>query len=158
MTARVVVVGGGLAGITAALDLAEAGTSVVLLEARPRLGGAAYSIERDGLVVDNGQHVFLRCCDRYRALLHRLGATADTELQARLDIPLLAPGRQGGRLRRDGLPAPLHLARSLLGLQRDVQARLQPWTPTIRPPTRAPSATGWPSSASRPRRSRSCGG
>jgi squalene-associated FAD-dependent desaturase len=113
---RTVVVGGGLAGITAALDLAATGTEVVLLEARPRLGGAAYSIERDGLVVDNGQHVFLRCCDQYRALLHRLGVAADTTLQERLDIPMLAPGRRPARLRRDGLPAPLHLARSLLGL------------------------------------------
>jgi squalene-associated FAD-dependent desaturase len=113
---RVVVVGGGLAGITAALDLADAGTEVVLLEARPRLGGAAYSVERDGLILDNGQHVFLRCCDQYRALLDRLGVTSDTVLQERLDIPMLAPGRRAARLRRDGLPAPLHLARSLLRL------------------------------------------
>jgi squalene-associated FAD-dependent desaturase len=116
VTARAVVVGGGLAGITAALDLADTGAAVVLLEARPRLGGAAYSIERDGLVVDNGQHVFLRCCDQYRALLDRLGATDDTVLQERLDIPMRAPGRRGARLRRDGLPAPLHLSRSLLRL------------------------------------------
>jgi squalene-associated FAD-dependent desaturase len=113
---RVVVVGGGLAGITAALDLADAGGEVVLLEARPRLGGAAYSIERDGLILDNGQHVFLRCCDQYRALLDRLGVTSDTVLQERLDIPMIAPGRRSARLRRDGLPAPLHLARSLLRL------------------------------------------
>jgi squalene-associated FAD-dependent desaturase len=115
VSARVVVVGGGLAGITAALDLAQAGTEVVVLEARPRLGGAAYSIERDGLVVDNGQHVFLRCCDQYRGLLERLGATADTTLQERLDIPMVTPSGRRARLRRDGLPAPLHLSRSLLG-------------------------------------------
>ena len=58
---RVAVIGGGLAGIAAALDCAEAGAQVTLLEVRPRLGGAVYSFERDGLWLDNGQHVFLRC-------------------------------------------------------------------------------------------------
>jgi squalene-associated FAD-dependent desaturase len=109
-----VVVGGGLAGISAALDCAGAGVPVTLLEVRPRLGGAVYSFERDGLWLDNGQHVFLRCCDAYRALLTRLGTTADTVLQDRLAIPVLAPGRPGAWLRRRGLPAPLHLAETLL--------------------------------------------
>jgi squalene-associated FAD-dependent desaturase len=110
----VVVVGGGLAGITAALDCADSGAAVTLLEVRPRLGGAAYSFERDGLWLDNGQHVFLRCCVAYRALLDRLGTTAQTVLQDRLAIPVLAPGRPAAWLRRAGLPAPLHLAGSLL--------------------------------------------
>ena len=70
---RVLVVGGGLAGIAAALHGADAGASVRLLEARPRLGGATWSTQHDGLAVDNGQHVFLRCCTAYRGLLRRLG-------------------------------------------------------------------------------------
>jgi squalene-associated FAD-dependent desaturase len=110
----VVVIGGGLAGISAALDCARADASVTLVEVRPRLGGAVYSFERDGLWLDNGQHVFLRCCDAYRSLLARLGSTADTVLQERLAIPVLAPGRAPVWLRRTGLPAPLHLAESLL--------------------------------------------
>jgi hydroxysqualene dehydroxylase len=115
MTAdRVTVVGGGLAGIAAALDCAQAGTEVTLVEVRPRLGGAAYSFEREGLWLDNGQHVFLRCCTAYRALLHRLGTTGETVLQDRLAIPVLAPGRPAAWLRRSGLPAPLHLSGSLL--------------------------------------------
>src|SRR6185503_4860594 len=72
---RVVVVGGGLAGIAAALELADGGADVQLLEARPRLGGATFSIERDGISIDNGQHVFLRCCTAYIALLERLGVS-----------------------------------------------------------------------------------
>ena len=109
---RIVVAGGGLAGITAALACADAGAEVTLLEARARLGGATHSFRRHGLRVDNGQHVFLRCCTAYRALLERVGSSPLTQLQPRLDIPVLAPGRRAG-LRRDELPAPLHLARAL---------------------------------------------
>src|SRR4051794_25159065 len=110
-TCDVAVLGGGLAGITAALDCAQAGARVTLLEVRPRLGGAAYSFRRDDLVVDNGQHVFLRCCTAYQELLARLGRTDAVRLQPRLDLPVLAPGRAPGRLRRSALPlpAPLHL-------------------------------------------------
>jgi squalene-associated FAD-dependent desaturase len=109
----VVVVGGGLAGIAAALDCADAGAEVTLVEVRRRLGGAAYSFERDGLEMDNGQHVFLRCCLAYRALLRRLGSEPLVSLQPRLDIPVLRPGRRAVQLRRGSLPAPLHLAGAL---------------------------------------------
>jgi squalene-associated FAD-dependent desaturase len=111
---HVVVVGGGLAGITAALDCADAGARVTLLEVRPRLGGAVYSFGRDGLRIDNGQHVFLRCFHAYRALLARLGSELGVELQPRLEIPLARPGGEVNVLRRSGLPAPLHLGGTLL--------------------------------------------
>ncbi len=111
---QVVVIGGGLAGIVAALDCADAGAEVTLLEVRPRLGGAVYSFERDGLRIDNGQHVFLRCFHAYRALLARLGSERGVELQRRLEIPLVRPGGEVSALRRSGLPAPLHLAGTLL--------------------------------------------
>jgi squalene-associated FAD-dependent desaturase len=109
-----VVVGGGLAGITAALRLADAGHAVTLVEGRPRLGGAACSFRRDGLDVDNGQHVFLRCCTAYRELLERLHATPLTTLQPRLDIPVLGGGRVARLTRTPGIPAPAHLAASLV--------------------------------------------
>jgi squalene-associated FAD-dependent desaturase len=111
---RVAVVGGGLAGIAAALDCADAGAEVTLVEVRRRLGGAAYSFERDGLQMDNGQHVFLRCCIAYRALLARLGSASQVRIQPRLDIPVLKPGFPTARLRRSALPAPFHLAGALL--------------------------------------------
>jgi squalene-associated FAD-dependent desaturase len=112
---RVLVIGGGLAGITAALDCAGGGAEVTLLESRGRLGGAVYSFARDGLVVDNGQHVFLRCCTAYLELIDRLGARDRLRLQPRLSIPVLAPGGRTAWLTRDNLPAPLHLVRSMLG-------------------------------------------
>lgn len=109
---RAVVIGGGLAGITAAVALASAGEDVTLLEAKPRLGGATMSFSRDGLVVDTGQHVFLRCCTAYRGLLDRLGMAAHAPLQPRFDVTVLFPGGRA-RLRRAKAPAPLHLGPTL---------------------------------------------
>ena len=110
---RVAVVGGGLAGITAALALQEAGAAVELFEARPRLGGATHSFNRDGLTVDNGQHVYLRCCTAYQGLLDRLGARDKVSMQDRFDITVLSPDGRSGRLRRAGLPGPLHMLPAL---------------------------------------------
>jgi squalene-associated FAD-dependent desaturase len=111
----VAVIGGGLAGITAALRCRDAGADVTLYEARPKLGGLTHSFRRGDLDVDNGQHVFLRCCTAYRDLLGRLGVTDQVTLQDRLDIPVRAPGLTGtARLRRNSLPAPMHLGGSLL--------------------------------------------
>jgi squalene-associated FAD-dependent desaturase len=112
--AHVVVAGGGLAGITAAVAAAQAGSRVTLLEARPRLGGATCSFTRGGLTIDNGQHVFLRCCTAYRELLARLGMTGSVVLQDRFDVTVLRPGGRA-RLRRTSLPGPLHMGRALAG-------------------------------------------
>jgi Flavin containing amine oxidoreductase len=111
---KIVVIGGGLAGITAAIALSETGADVTLAEARPRLGGATTSFSRGGLMVDNGQHVFLRCCVAYRGLLARLGMTGAVALQDRFDVTVLAPGGRA-RLRRTALPGPLHMGQALMG-------------------------------------------
>ncbi len=111
---EVIVVGGGLAGLSAAVACIDAGARVTLLEARPRLGGATWSTRREGLEVDNGQHVFLRCCEAYRGFLARLGVEDRVHLQPRLEVPVLAPGGRRAWLRRHPLPSPAHLAPSLL--------------------------------------------
>lgn len=117
---RAVVVGGGLAGTTAALRLADAGLETVLVESRPRLGGLAFSFPRSSpageLTVDNGQHVHLRCCTAYSWFLDRVGGARLAPLQPRLDVPVLDATPRGhrlGRLRRTALPVPFHLAAGL---------------------------------------------
>lgn len=105
-----VVVGGGLAGIAAALRLADTGRSVMLIESRSRLGGVAGSGERGGLPIDTGVHVMLRCYSRYRALLERLQVADLVPFQERMSIPVVLPGGSTTRLQRASLgPAPLHL-------------------------------------------------
>ena len=111
---RVVVIGGGLAGIRAAISLRDAGARVTLVEARPRLGGAASSFARGDMTIDNGQHVFLRCCTSYQELLERLGASGLVSVQERFDVTVLSP-RGTARLRRTGLPGPLHFGKALAG-------------------------------------------
>ena len=74
-------------------------------EARARLGGATHSFRRGDLIIDNGQHVFLRCCTAYRALLDRLGVTGSVTLQDRFDVTVLRPGGQA-RLRRSRAARP----------------------------------------------------
>ena len=111
---RVVVVGGGLAGLAAGIEAADRGAAVTLLERRPRLGGATWSFERHGVSYDNGQHVFMRCCTEYMAFLERIGSSGGVFMQRRLDVPVLAPGGRTGSIRRTPGPAPLHLGPALL--------------------------------------------
>jgi hydroxysqualene dehydroxylase len=113
-TLQVAVVGGGLAGLAAAVECADAGADVTLYESRPRLGGATFSIRRNGCWLDNGQHVALRCCTAYRGFLRRLGVEGELELQRRMRIPVLGADGRMEILERTALPAPLHLARGLL--------------------------------------------
>ena len=86
-------VGGGLAGLAAALDLADAGLDVTLLEARPTLGGAVQTLpEREGdpdPPPDNGQHIALGCCTEYLGFLARIGQSASVRREA-LALPVIA--------------------------------------------------------------------
>jgi hydroxysqualene dehydroxylase len=90
---RAAVIGGGLAGLTAALDLVDAGHEVTLYEARPTLGGAVQTLpERDGdpsPPPDNGQHIALGCFTQYLAFLERIGESGSYKRGA-LELPVLA--------------------------------------------------------------------
>jgi hydroxysqualene dehydroxylase len=85
-------VGGGLAGLAAALDLADAGHEVTVLEARPTLGGAVQTLpEREGdpePPPDNGQHIALGCFTEYLRFLDRIGEGGSFRRE-RLALPVL---------------------------------------------------------------------
>src|SRR5262249_4177928 len=107
---RVVVVGGGIAGLAAAARLVDDGHEVALYERRAQLGGRAYSVvdETTGDAIDNGQHVIMGCNSALRAFVARIGCEAEIEFQDRLDVAFLDGGRRV-RLRAGALPAPFHL-------------------------------------------------
>jgi squalene-associated FAD-dependent desaturase len=89
---KAVVVGGGLAGCAAALELLDAGHDVTVLEARPTLGGAVQTLpERDGDPTpppDNGQHIALGCFTQYLAFLERIGESGSVH-RRRLSLPVV---------------------------------------------------------------------
>jgi squalene-associated FAD-dependent desaturase len=106
---RVAVVGAGLAGLAAGLNLKAAGCSVDLYERSRLLGGRATSFEVGGREVDNGQHVFLACCSAFREFVARVGMAQNLHVQPRFDARIIARDGAQSRLRAAALPAPLHL-------------------------------------------------
>ncbi len=113
MTRRVVMCGGGLAGMAAAVEASILGAEVTLVERRPFLGGKAFSFTDEfGVEVDNGQHVFLGCCTGYRAFLRLIGADRDVVLQPRLDVTVRDRSGRRGSLRAAAVPEPFHMLRS----------------------------------------------
>src|SRR5437588_6024408 len=115
----VAVVGGGLAGLSAAVELKRLGFEVELLERSRLLGGKATSFEVAGVEVDNGQPVYLACRHELVDFMQQLayvcsGEGAPLFLQERFEALLLARGRPPARLRAAPLPAPWHLLPALL--------------------------------------------
>jgi zeta-carotene desaturase len=109
----VLVIGGGLAGLSSAVALAEAGCLVRLLEKRPRLGGRATSYTLpDGSEVDNCQHVTLGCCTNFADFCRRVGADKKIRFYDRLYF--VDAGGRRSTLEASPLPPPLHLAPSFL--------------------------------------------
>ena len=123
--AHVAVVGAGLAGVAAALELKRLGCRVTLLERSRLLGGKATSFRLGDLEVDSGQHAILGCYTSFLELAGELGMRGDLRLQERFDVLMLtAHGR--ARLRALRLPAPLHLALPFLGFRAlTIRARLE---------------------------------
>ena len=128
--APIAVIGGGLSGLSAALDLVEAGKRVVLFERRPFVGGKAYSFRdpNHDVVLDNGQHITMRCCTAFQAFLERIGCDDIVRYQEHLEVAVIDPDASGHHvsvisaeqpraLTRLGLrllPAPLHVLPSMV--------------------------------------------
>lgn len=114
--ARVVVIGGGFAGLSAAAMLADRGFDVTVLDARPRLGGraTAFPDRATGEMVDNGQHVMFGCYRETMGFLRRVGAEGNVSVQQALEIPFVDEEQRRSLLKCPPLPAPLHLLAGIL--------------------------------------------
>ena len=132
--ARVAVIGGGWAGCTAAVELAQAGCEVMLFEASRTLGGRARSVEVNGKLLDNGQHILLGA---YKDTLRLLRLVGITPADALLHLPLQMryPPGSGMDFVAPRLPAPLHLVIALLranGLGREDKMALARFSTSAR--------------------------
>lgn len=112
----VIVIGGGFAGLSAAAAIAANGGRVLVLDARPQLGGraTAFTDRETGELVDNGQHVLFGCYRETFAFLDRVGAAGHVRMQPSLE--LVCYDRDGRRsiLECPPLPAPLNLLAGVL--------------------------------------------
>jgi zeta-carotene desaturase len=114
-SANVLVIGGGIAGLSAAIRLAEHGVKVTLLETRRKLGGRATSFKdvRSERVLDNCQHVVLGCCTNYLDFLGRLGAAE--KIRWHDEQYWIEEGGRISVIRPGPLPTPAHFGLSMLG-------------------------------------------
>ena len=108
---RLAVVGGGWAGLAAAVEAKSRGHAVTLYEMAPRFGGRARRVESGGLALDNGQHILIGAYTTTLRLMARVGADAQLLLWR---MPLCLAFAEGGALAlRPGAPG-LAFARSVL--------------------------------------------
>ncbi len=134
-TKTAAVIGGGWAGCSAAVALAQAGYKVTLFEAARTLGGRARAVEVQGKTLDNGQHILLGASSETLRLLRAVGIDPATAL---LNLPLQMRYPSTGRgmdFVAPRLPAPLHLAIALLrakGLARADKMALARFSTTAR--------------------------
>ncbi|MGH7986475.1 MAG: hydroxysqualene dehydroxylase HpnE [Candidatus Binataceae bacterium] len=112
----VVIIGGGFAGLSAAVALSDKGFRVALLEGKPALGGRAYSFTdpETGDFVDNGQHVLMGCYRETLGFLGKIGTRNKLIVQKNLAIEMLdGPGHRA-HIATAWLPGPLHMIAALL--------------------------------------------
>ena len=107
---RIVIAGGGLAGLAAAVALTERGLPCEILESRPRLGGRASSFlnPTTDSYIDNCQHVSLGCCTNFRHFCETTGLAEFFRREATLYF--IGPNGKVDPFSASSLPAPLHLA------------------------------------------------
>jgi squalene-associated FAD-dependent desaturase len=113
---RVVVIGGGFAGLSAATVLSERGVPVLVAEARAQLGGRATAFldRQTGELVDNGQHVLFGCYRATFEFLRRIQALDRVRVQPSLSVPFIDRDGRRSVLSCPTLPSPLHLLAGVL--------------------------------------------
>ena len=106
------VIGGGYAGMSAAVTLAERGIPVTVYESAKQLGGRARGVPHNELMLDNGQHMLLGCYRETLRLIEQVGGNVESDF---LRLPLQLTLNRRFELKAPALPAPLHLMAGLLG-------------------------------------------
>lgn len=113
---KCIVIGGGLAGLSAAVYLTKNNFNVTLLESSPKLGGRAYSFTHPSFegYIDNGQHIMTGCYNYTFDFLSQINALDEIEMQKRMRIPFVKEGGKEFLLEEGSLFYPLSLAAAIL--------------------------------------------
>ncbi|MDP2805131.1 MAG: hydroxysqualene dehydroxylase HpnE [Gallionellaceae bacterium] len=111
---RVGVIGGGYAGMAAAVTLAEQGIPVTVFESAKQLGGRARGLQYNNTQLDNGQHILLGCYRNTLKLIEQVGGNIEQDF---LRLPLQLTLHNRFELKAPQLPAPFHLLVALLTAQ-----------------------------------------
>ena len=114
--AKCLVIGGGFAGLSAAVNLISIGHSVQLLEASPKLGGRAYSFlyDKQNDIVDNGQHIMMGCYNYTLEFLNKIGSLDLLDFQKSLAVTFVGSSGKEYRLDASNLPYPFNLLKAIL--------------------------------------------
>ncbi|MBI1804400.1 MAG: FAD-dependent oxidoreductase [Ignavibacteria bacterium] len=151
----VIIIGGGLSGLAAAVELASRGASVALFEQSQRLGGRCYSYvdEKTGDVVDNGQHVLLGAYRNTLRYLSLIGTRNLLKEEGTLRLPLYHPEKGRAVFRILPFPKPLHLTAGALKFKLlswydrkkllDVGLELMRWNPGLERKLSSLTITEW---------------
>lgn len=113
---KCIVIGGGIAGLSAAAYLSKHGLKVTLFEATPKAGGRAYSFKdsETGDIIDNGQHILMGCYKETINFLNLVGAKNQFKFNNRLDVNFLKPSGEIIKLRSLPQLYPLNLLFAIL--------------------------------------------
>ncbi len=111
---KVGIIGGGYAGMAAAVALAERGIAVTVFESAQQLGGRARGVMHNDTQLDNGQHLLLGCYRQTLRMIEKVGGNIEQDF---LRLPLQLDLHGEFSLKAPRLPAPLHLLIALLGAQ-----------------------------------------
>jgi squalene-associated FAD-dependent desaturase len=105
------IIGGGYAGMAAAVELAGRGIPVTLFESARQLGGRARGVAYNNTQLDNGQHLLLGCYHNTLRLIEKTGGDSEADF---LRVPLQLELHREFSMKAPQLPAPLHLLSALL--------------------------------------------
>ncbi|MDZ4202467.1 MAG: hydroxysqualene dehydroxylase HpnE [Gallionella sp.] len=108
---HVAIIGGGYAGMAAAVELAAQGIPVTVFESAKQLGGRARGVEYNGMQLDNGQHLLLGCYRETLRMIEKVGGDIGQDF---LHLPLQLDLHGHFSLQAPHFPAPLHLLIALL--------------------------------------------
>ena len=110
---KILIIGGGISGLSAAVLLANEGFEIELIEASPKYGGKTYSFDYNNTVVDNGQHILMECYSNTLEYVDLIGAREKLEFQETLSTVYIDQSQKYFRLK---IPKYFHPFNKILGL------------------------------------------